>query len=128
MRLLLDTQIVLWALTDSPRLSATARELILEPANDVYFSAASIWEIAIKHGLARHDMPISGADAATLCKRAGYIELPISSIHAAATEDLPLHHADPFDRALVAQAKSEPMRLLTHDRMLPQYGEGILLV
>lgn len=128
MRALLDTQVALWALTDSPRLSQKARDIILEPANDIYFSAASVWEIAIKHRLARHDMPVSGDTAATLCRRAGYIELAVSSIHAAATEALPLHHTDPFDRMLVAQAKSEPMCLLTHDGMLPQYGDTVLLV
>jgi len=128
MRALLDTQVILWALTDSPRLSQTARDLLLESSNDIYFSAASIWEIAIKHRLARHDMPISGDEAAKLCRSAGYIELPIASIHAAATEALPLHHADPFDRILVAQAESEPMCLVTHDRMLPQYGDTVLLV
>ena len=128
MRAVLDTQIALWALTDSPRLSQEARDLILEPANDIYFSAASIWEIAIKHRLARHDMPVSGDEAARLCRSAGYLELPVTSTHAAATEALPLHHADPFDRILVAQAKSEPMRLITHDPMLPQYGESILPV
>ena len=63
MRVLLDTQIALWALTDSPRLSEEARSLILEPSNDIYFSAASIWEIAIKHRLARHDMPVAGEEA-----------------------------------------------------------------
>ena len=128
MRVLLDTQIALWALTDSPRLSQEARSLILEPANDIYFSSASIWEIAIKHRLARHDMPVSGDEAAKLCRTAGYIELPVTSIHTATTEALPLHHTDPFDRILVAQAKSEPMRLVTHDRILPKYGDGILLV
>ena len=128
MRVLLDTQIVLWALTDSPRLSAEARAIILDPESDIYFSAASIWEIAIKHRLARHDMPVSAEEAAKLCKQAGYIELSITSVHTAATEALPLHHADPFDRILVAQAKSEPMHLLTHDRLLPQYGDGILFV
>ncbi len=128
MRALLDTQVALWALTDSPRLSQKARDLILDPSNDIYFSAASIWEIAIKHRLARHDMPVSGDEAARLCRCAGYIELPFTSIHAAATEALPLHHADPFDRMLVAQARSEPMRLVTHDRMLPRYGDSILQV
>jgi PIN domain nuclease of toxin-antitoxin system len=128
MRALLDTQVALWALTGSARLSQEACDLILEPSNDIYFSAASIWEIAIKHRLARHDMPVSGDEAAKLCRRAGYIELPITSIHAAATEALPFHHADPFDRILVAQAKSEPMRLVTHDHILPQYGDTVLLV
>lgn len=122
MRLLLDTHVVLWALVDSPRLSAAARELIMDPANDVFFSAASIWEISIKHALTRKDMPVSGTEARSLCIEAGFRELPISAAHAAATEALPRLHADPFDRLLIAQSFVEPMRLLTHDRQLPPYG------
>jgi len=127
-RLLLDTHIALWALVDSPRLPKRARTQILASGNDVYFSAASVWEIAIKHQLARGDMPISGGEAAQLFDEAGYIELPITAAHASVTEQLPLHHADPFDRMLVAQAYAEPMRLLTHDRALCRYGDWIDLV
>lgn len=76
MRLLLDTQITLWALTGSARLGATARGLIADPANDIYVSAASIREIAIKHSFGRGDMPVSGARAVELCAAAGYRELP----------------------------------------------------
>ena len=125
MRLLLDTQIALWALMDSPKLSDAARHMILDPASEVFFSAASVWEIAIKHALARGDMPISGAEARGLFLESGYRELPISAAHAAATEDLPPIHADPFDRILVAQAIIEPLRLLTGDRLLPRYGSAI---
>lgn len=128
MRLLLDTQIALWAVTDSPRLSTRARELILDPVATVFFSSASVWEIAIKHRLARGDMPVSGADAAALFLQSGYIELPISSSHAAATETLAGHHADPFDRILIAQAHVEPLRLLTHDRQFLAYGGSIEFV
>ncbi len=128
MRALLDTQVILWALTDSPRLSDKARAFLLDPANEIYFSSASIWEIAIKHSLARKDMPVSGSEAARLCRLAGYLELPITSVHAAATALLPAHHADPFDRILVAQAKSEPMQLITHDSTLPKYGDNIVEV
>jgi len=108
MRLLLDTQIALWALTDSPRLSVDARELIGDADNEVYCSAATVWEIAIKHALARVDMPVSGAEARQLFLDAGFEELPITSTHAAATEDLPFHHTDPFDRILIAQASPNP--------------------
>lgn len=125
---MLDTQVILWALTDHPRLSAEARSMIVDPANDIYFSSASIWEIAIKHRLARKDMPVSSVEANRLCRLAGYQELTITSVHAAATESLPDHHADPFDRILVAQAKSEPMQLLTHDKTLPKYGDNILWI
>jgi PIN domain nuclease of toxin-antitoxin system len=126
--LLLDTQIALWALTDCPRLSERARTLILNPDATVFFSAASVWEIAIKHRLARSDMPVSGAEAEVLFREAGYVELPVSAAHAAATEKLPGHHADPFDRMLVAQALYEPLRLLTHDRQLLTYGGSVEFV
>jgi PIN domain nuclease of toxin-antitoxin system len=127
-RILLDTQVALWALTDSPRLSKPARTRILDASNTLYVSAATVWEIAIKHRLARGDMPVSGAEAAALFRKAGYIELPVTAAHAEATEALPAHHADPFDRMLVAQAISEPLRLLTHDRQLLDYGTAVEFV
>ncbi len=128
MKLLLDTQIALWALIGSSRLSEKARELILLPKATVYYSAATVWEIAIKHRLARVDMPVSGKEAAGLFVEAGYEELAVTAAHAAATEDLPLHHSDPFDRLLVAQAHYEPVRLLTHDRQLLAYGGPVEFV
>jgi PIN domain nuclease of toxin-antitoxin system len=128
MNLLLDTQVALWALTGSARLSARARELILAPEATVFYSAATVWEIAIKHRLARGDMPVSGKDAANLFLEAGYMELHVTAAHAAATEGLPLHHADPFDRILVAQAHYAPLRLLTHDQQLLAYGGPIEFV
>ena len=128
MNLLLDTHVALWAISDSPRLSKRARELILTPRAIVWISAAVVWEIAIKHGLEHGNMPISGDDAIRYFRAAGYPFLPIEPEHAAATETLPNHHRDPFDRLLVAQAKIEPMRLLTHDRMQARYGDFVELV
>jgi len=128
MKLLLDTHVALWALTDHRNLSAAARTLITDPDNDIFFSAATIWEISIKHALARKEMPVSGKEAQALLLDAGYRELPISSSHAAATEALPGHHADPFDRILIAQSRVEPMHLVTHDRQLIAYGELVLRV
>lgn len=128
MRLLLDTHIALWAITDSPRLSTVARELILAPDNEIYISAATVWEIAIKHSLSRHAIPISGEEARRYFAEAGYLSLPVTGRHAAAVETLPTLHADPFDRILIAQAQTEPMKLLTHDGMVAKYGDGILLV
>jgi PIN domain nuclease of toxin-antitoxin system len=128
MRLLLDTHIALWAITDSPALSAEARRYILAPNNEVFVSAASIWEISIKHGLGRGNMPISGNEAAEFFTQAGYMTLDISVNHAVFVESLPSHHADPFDRMLVAQALSEPMRLLTHDKMIAAYSDLVILV
>jgi PIN domain nuclease of toxin-antitoxin system len=128
MRLLLDTHILLWALTDDPRLSTCVRELLLDPANEAFFSAASVWEIAIKHALRREDMPVPASRAARLFHEAGYEEMPISSAHAAFVETLPTIHADPFDRLLVAQAMSEPLRLVTRDKLVASYSDSIILV
>ena len=128
MRLLLDTQIMLWALTGSARLGAAARRLIVDPVNDIYVSTASIWEIAIKHALGRGEMPVSGARAADLCAAAGYRDLPVAWRHAAAVETLPPLHADPFDRILVAQALAEPMRLLSRDAAVAGYGAMVMAV
>ncbi len=128
MRLLLDTQIILWALTGSARLGAAGRGLIADPANDIYVSTASIWEIAIKHALGRGDMPVSGARAAELCAAAGYRELAVAWRHAVVVETLAPLHADPFDRILVAQALAEPMRLLSRDAAVVGYGAMVMAV
>jgi PIN domain nuclease of toxin-antitoxin system len=128
MNLLLDTHVALWAITDSPRLSVQARELILAPHATVWVSVVSIWEIAIKHGLGRGNMPISGAQAIDYFRAAGYRFLAIEPEHAAAVENLPAHHQDLFDRLLIAQAWVEPMRLLSHDALLARYGEGVVPV
>lgn len=128
MRLLLDTHIALWAITDSPRLAAQARNLILNPGNSIHVSTASVWEIAIKHMLGRGSMPLSGTQAAAYFQAAGYIELPIVNAHVSTLETLPPHHVDPFDRLLVAQALTEPLRLLTHDAIVSQYSDSIILV
>jgi PIN domain nuclease of toxin-antitoxin system len=127
-RLLLDTHIALWALVDSPRLPAKARLLILAPDNEVVVSAASVWEIAIKHGIAKKNMPVSGAEAKSWFTRAGYTLLPVTADHAALVEELPPHHADPFDRILIAQALDEPLRLVTHDPTVARYSDTVILV
>ncbi|HEY1935503.1 MAG TPA: type II toxin-antitoxin system VapC family toxin [Acetobacteraceae bacterium] len=131
MRLLLDTHVALWAIADAPRLPARARALIADPDNDIVVSAATIWEIAIKHALARgrpDDMPISGQEALGYFRDAGFELLSIAPAHAAAVETLPRLHADPFDRVLVAQALATPLCLLTHDPQVARYSETIIQV
>jgi len=128
LNLLLDTHIALWALVDSPRLGASARQRILSPDTTVWVSAASLWEIAIKFALGRGDMPVSAERALGYFKQAGYRLLPVSAEHACAVEALQRHHADPFDRLLVAQAQYEPMRFLTRDRQIAAYGHCIDLI
>jgi PIN domain nuclease of toxin-antitoxin system len=128
MKLLLDTHVALWAVSDDPRLSPKARELIAAQRNLIWVSAVSIWEIAIKHSLGRGDMPISGLEALKYFRQSGYRMLPVSPEHAAAIEVLPAHHQDPFDRLLVAQSMTEPLRLLTHDATVARYSDTVILV
>ncbi len=126
MNLLLDTHVALWAITDSPKLPKKAREMIESPKSSVWISAATVWEIAIKHSLGRGDMPVSSQDALRYFRESGYRFLPVEPEHAAAVEDLQPHHGDPFDRILVAQAITEPMRLITHDPMVARYSDTII--
>ncbi len=121
MKFLLDTHLLLWAADQQERLSADAVGLISDPANELFFSAASLWEIAIKQGLGREDFKVD----ARLLRRGlldnGYSELPVASEHAVAIDCLPSLHKDPFDRMLVAQAMIEGITLLTADSILAQY-------
>lgn len=128
MRLLLDTHVAIWALIEVKRLGDQARELIANPDNAVYVSAASVWEIAIKHSLGRKAVPFSGSDALRYFSEAGFEWLDVSAQHAAASGELPPHHTDPFDRLLVAQALTEPLRLITHDKTLAPYSDSIILI
>ena len=121
MKLLLDTHLILWAADQSGRLPPAARLLLEDPDNQLMFSAVSIWEIAIKHGLGRSDFHVD----ARLLRRGlldnGYLELPITSAHAVAIDRLPPIHKDPFDRLLVAQAMVEGITLVTADPLVGQY-------
>ena len=128
MRLLLDTHILLWALADDPRLDARARSWIEDPSNLVLFSAASIWEIAIKSALNRTRFGVSPTEIAEAARLTGFTELPVHAAAAALVADLPMLHRDPFDRLLVAQAISETVRLVTSDPLLRPYSELVTLV
>lgn len=131
MRLLLDTHIALWAITDHPSLGDHARGLIEDPDNQVVVSAVTIWEIAIKHTLrptGPNGMPIDGRQALGWFQAAEFELLSIAPKHTAAIDTLPPLHADPFDRLLVAQALTEPLRLLTRDRRIAAYSDLVLLV
>jgi PIN domain nuclease of toxin-antitoxin system len=121
MKLLLDTHVLLWAASDPKRLSTKARKVLNDPQNQLLFSAASLWEIAIKRGLNRPDFQ---ADPRLLRRGMldnGYGELPIMSDHVVAIDGLPPIHKDPFDRLLVAQATVEGFTLLTLDPILAGY-------
>jgi len=118
LRFLLDTHLLIWASSSSWLLSKAARELIEDPANDLAFSSISIWEVAIKRGLERPDFDVEPRILRRGLLDEGYGELGFTSEHAFAVSSLPLLHRDPFDRALMAQAMSEGIVLLTADRML----------
>ncbi len=128
MRVLLDTQILLWALIEPQRLSAPAREILEDPGSDVLFSSASIWEIAIKAGLGRADFRIDPAEIVAAAMESGFTELPVRSAAALKVATLPAHHRDPFDRLLLAQAMTEPAVFYTADAQLPVYSELVRLV
>lgn len=126
MRLLLDTHVLVWCLSGDRKLPPATAELIRNPETDVYFSAASIWEVAIKSALGK-----MRADANAMLKNLvdeGFKELPVMARHTVATVTLPMHHRDPFDRLLVAQSRIESLRLLTDDKIVALYGEPVVLV
>jgi PIN domain nuclease of toxin-antitoxin system len=120
-KLLLDTQILLWAAGRPKRLSAAARKLLNDPRNELHFSAASLWEIASKNTLGREDFRVEPRLLRRGLLDNGYVELPVTSQHAVNIDSLPLLHKDPFDRLLLAQALCEGITLLTADAQLAGY-------
>lgn len=128
MRLLLDTHFLLWSMAASRRLPPAVRELLTDPQNAVFYSAASIWEIAIKSALRRRDFHIELPRLLRALPRAGFEELPVSAAHAARVASLPALHKDPFDRLLVAQALVEPLMLLTNDAQLGRYSTHVRVI
>ena len=125
MRLLLDTHIFLWAISGSAQLKGPGRALI-QSADAVYVSAASIWEIAIKAGLGKIDA--NPDELVATIGESGFEELPVRAIHTAYVARLPTHHGDPFDRLLIAQALHEPLHLVTADRVLASYSDLVMLI
>ena len=133
MNLLLDTHILIWALNEDPRLPEKARDFIVDDNNSVYYSTVSIWEIAIKHAIYPDNVEFTGKELARFCREAGYLPLEMRDKHVFTLEtitrakDAPPHH-DPFDRMLIAQAKSENMSFITHDALLPYYEEKCIIL
>lgn len=121
MNLLLDTHILLWAATASDKLSAQAKDLINDPANRLYFSVASIWEVVIKNSLQRDGFHVDPHLLRRGLVDNGYEELAITALHTLGVAHLPPIHKDPFDRLLVAQAEAEGFLLLTADALVAQY-------
>ena len=132
MRLLLDPHIPLWALLDDPRLPSTARRLIEDRGNKVYFSIVSPWEVQIKHQIHPDKLTLDGKALAGYCGDAGYLPMPVKLAHVFALGTLRRKegtppHKDPFDRMLVCQASAEGMLLVTHDSRLSEYDDSCVL-
>ena len=128
MNILLDTHVLLWAASGSRRLPIDARALLEDPENELVFSAASLWEVAIKRGLRQEEF---SADPRLLRRgllENGYVELPVTGTHAAAVDLLPPIHKDPFDRILIAQAQIEGLALVTADEVVARYPGPIQLL
>jgi PIN domain nuclease of toxin-antitoxin system len=131
MRLLLDTHVAIWAILDDPRLEPMVRRRIADLDNEIFVSVVTLWEIAVKFARPRgrsDDMPMAADEALNFFVGAGYRVLDITAPHALAVRALPPIHGDPFDRMLIAQARSEPLRLMTSDGTVAAYGADIELV
>lgn len=132
MRILLDTHIALWAIADTAKLSEKVINLLEDESNEVYYSVASVWEVAIKHKIKPEDMPVSEEEFVDLCENTGFIRLSIENKHIFLIKSLSRiknapKHKDPFDRMLLAQAKYEGLKLITNDSQFPYYGESCVL-
>jgi len=123
MKLLLDTQALLWWLSDSPQLGRVARNLVADGGNTVYVSAVSAWEMEIKRALGKLNAP-DNIEETVAAER--FLELPVRIVHTTALRDLPMVHRDPFDRLLVAQARVEGLSLVTSDPVFERYGVSVI--
>jgi PIN domain nuclease of toxin-antitoxin system len=121
--LLLDSHALLWWQEDDPRLGANARKAVERPNTALYFSAASVWELAIKQAQQKLELPDSLLD---VLADEGFVEVAISAAHGLRAGSLPPHHKDPFDRMIVAQAQSEGLTVVTRDERIAAYGVPVL--
>ena len=128
MRVLLDTHILLWMIGESRSLSASARRVLADETNELFFSPISIAEVAIKRQKNVELMPLSPDDVRFGAEECGVREMTFDSRHAVALMNLPLHHRDPFDRMLLAQAKGSGMKIMSHDDRFPAYGDFVIAV
>lgn len=126
MRFLVDTQVLLWLLSDTSRVPVAVRGMLQKARSGVYFSVASLWEIAIKHSLGK--LAFGASQVHSRLVSDGFLALPIEVDHLFAVESLEWHHRDPFDRILIAQSAVEPMTLLTADRRLAAYGTNVHVI
>lgn len=128
MKLLLDTHLLLWAAARPDKLSPEAIRLMSDEGNLLHYSVASLWEVAIKSAMGRQDLHVDTRRFRRMLQAHGYQEVAIVGEHATSVEALPPLHKDPFDRMLIAQARSDALLLITSDALLAGYGEGIHVV
>ena len=127
MKILVDTHVFLWAITDAPRLSAGQRAMFLDEANELHLSVASVWEMLIKAGLGKLPLPAPATEYLMKQLEKNRIALlPIRVAHLVELQGLPPLHRDPFDRMLVAQARAEKMRMLSVDERMREYGVEVI--
>ena len=131
MNLLLDTHLLIWALTDDKQLNEKAKNLILDENNTIYYSVVSAWEVSIKHWAHPENVTFSGSTFIEFCEAAEFVSLNLKNEHVEAVETLKRtpnssKHSDPFDKILIAQAKSENFIFLTHDKLLKDYNENCI--
>lgn len=126
MRLLLDTQVLIWHVEDDPRLSISHSDLIADPANETFVSIATLWEIAIKVNIGKLNLSLEFLDLIAHLQTSSIETLQIREEHLNSVSSLPLHHRDPFDRLLIAQAQVERLQVLTTDRKFDAYGISLI--
>ena len=133
MNILLDSHILIWALSDDPRLSDAARRYIMDPENCIYYSAVSLWELTLKHMMYPQEITFTSAELIAYCEEAGFAGLDLTPEDVTFLETLNRpkeapRHKDPFDRMLICQAKAEGMIFLTHDGLLSDYNEQCVVM
>lgn len=128
MKILVDTHLILWSAAAPKKLPKAALTLLRNPDHQLWFSAASLWEVAIKGGLGRPDFQVDSSLLRRGLVDNGWIELPVTGAHAVAVGSLPWIHRDPFDRMLVAQARAEGVMLITVDEQVAAYGSPVRAV
>ena len=128
MDILIDTNVLIWAVGESDRLSVSVKQALMARGNTVYYSAVSIWEIAIKFSLKRADFVISADRVVEGAGLIGFVDIPLNVATAGSVRHLPMHHGDPFDRLLIAQALAGPMRFYTADAALAVYSDLVHIV
>jgi PIN domain nuclease of toxin-antitoxin system len=128
MRLLMDTQILLYSIYQQQKIPAALRSRLSDPDNHIVFSAVSIAEIAIKSSLGRSDFPYPPEEVVDAARATGFVELPLDARQSVRLAALPWHHRDPFDRLLIAQTLEEGLRFVTTDRLLTRYSDQVELI